>query len=407
MTTTAPSALPAAIEESSPRYAGWRVVAACYLAALCCWGFGLYGHGVYLTELNRLHGWPTALISAGITGFYLLTAALVVFVGDAIARFGPRRVMLTGACCFGSAVALLAVIDALWQLYLVYLLMAVGAATMHVGSISTVVGLWFDKKRPLAISLALNGASSGGILVTPPLVLAIAAYGYSNAVLGAMAAMSVVLLPAIVFWIKRPAAPAAKAEAVPAPAVWTRRNALRSAKFWSVAAPIALALTAQVGFLVHQIAILEPVLGRAQAGFSVAALTVMAILGRFGLGTFANRLDMRRFAAWSVASQAVALLAIAATSNTTALFAGCVLFGLSAGNLLTLPALIVQRDFEAASFGLIVALAWAINQFTYAFGPGLVGILRDVTGSYVAPLVLLAALDIAAAVLILLLPAAQ
>ena len=101
-----PTALPVN-DESSPRYAGWRVVAACYLTALFCWGFGLYGHGVYLTELNRLHGWPTALISAGITGFYLLTAALVVFVGDAIARFGPRRVMLTGACCFGSAVALL------------------------------------------------------------------------------------------------------------------------------------------------------------------------------------------------------------------------------------------------------------------------------------------------------------
>jgi cyanate permease len=182
---------------------------------------------------------------------------------------------------------------------------------------------------------------------------------------------------------------------------------LRSAKFWSVAAPIALALTAQVGFLVHQIAILEPILGRAQAGFSVAALTVMAILGRFGLGAFANSLDMRRFTAWSVASQAVALLAIAATSNTTALFAGCVLFGLSAGNLLTLPALIIQREFEAASFGVIVALAWAVNQFTYAFGPGLVGALRDVTGNYVAPLVLLAALDIAAAVLILLRPAAR
>ena len=95
--------------------------------------------------------------------------------------------MLTGACCFGGAVALLAFINALWQLYLVYLLMAVGAATMHVGAISTVVGLWFDKKRPLAISLALNGASSGGIFITPPLVLAIAHYGFSNAILGATA----------------------------------------------------------------------------------------------------------------------------------------------------------------------------------------------------------------------------
>ena len=396
-----------AADESSPRYAGWRVVAACYLAALCCWGFGLYGHGVYLTELNRLHGRPTALISAGITGFYLFTAALVVFVGDAIARFGPRRVMLTGACCFVGAITLLAFIDALWQLYLVYLLMAVGAATMHVGAISTVVGLWFDKKRPLAISLALNGASSGGIFITPPLVLAIAAYGFSGALLTAMLLMAVVLLPAIALWIKRPAVIVARPDTAPAAATWTRRSALRSARFWSVAAPFALALTAQVGFLVHQIAILEPVLGRAQAGFSVAALTITAILGRFGLGAFAGRVDMRRFAAWSVASQAVALLALAATSSPAALFACCVLFGLSAGNLLTLPALVIQREFDEASFGMLVGLSWAISQFTYAFGPGLVGVMRDWMGDYTGPLLLCAALDLAAAALILLRPATR
>ena len=53
-----------AIDESSLRYPGWRVVVACFLVALFCWGFALYGHGVYLTELHRLHGWPTSLISA-------------------------------------------------------------------------------------------------------------------------------------------------------------------------------------------------------------------------------------------------------------------------------------------------------------------------------------------------------
>jgi MFS family permease len=380
-------------------------VAACFLAALFCWGFGLYGHGVYLTELHRRFGWPTASISAGITGFYLLTAALVVFIGDAIARLGPRRVMLAGACCFGGAVAGFAFIGELWQLYLVYLVMAVGAATMHVGSISTVVGLWFDKKRPLAISLALNGASSGGILVTPVLVLAIAAYGFSNAILGATLIMALVLLPAIAVWIGRPAVAPAKPGAAPAVAAWTRARALRSAKFWSIAAPCALALTAQVGFLVHQIAALEPIMGRAQAAFSVAALTLAAITGRFGLGAFANRLDVRRFAAWSMASQAAALMAIAATSNPVALVAACVVFGLSAGNLLTLPALVIQREFEPASFGVLVALSWAISQFTYAFGPGLLGVIRDVTGSYTAPLAICAALDVAAALLVLLRPA--
>ena len=174
-----------------------------------------------------------------------------------------------------------------------------------------------------------------------------------------------------------------------------------------MAAPFALALTAQVGFLVHQIAILEPILGRAQAGFSVAALTIMAILGRFGLGAFANRLDMRRFAAWSVASQAVALLAIAATSNTAALFAGCVLFGLSAGNLLTLPALIIQREFEAASFGMLVGAVVGDQPVHLRVRPWPARRPPRRHRSYAAPLVLLAALDFAAAMLILLRPAAR
>ena len=90
--------------DASLRYRGWRVVAACFFVALFCWGFALYGHGVYLTELNRLHGWPTSLISGGVTCFYLLIATLVIFISDAINRFGPKRVMLLGTCCFGIGV---------------------------------------------------------------------------------------------------------------------------------------------------------------------------------------------------------------------------------------------------------------------------------------------------------------
>src|ERR1700694_5135107 len=92
MATAHSDTAPTGAHESSPHDAGWRVVLACYLAAVFCWGFGLYGHGVYLTELHRLHGWPTASISGAVTGFYLLTAALVVFVSDAITKLGPRPV---------------------------------------------------------------------------------------------------------------------------------------------------------------------------------------------------------------------------------------------------------------------------------------------------------------------------
>src|SRR5581483_6880667 len=290
------------------------------------------------------------------TVFYLLTATLVVFINDVIKKFGPRRVMVGGASCFVVAVAMLGFIAAVWQLYAVYVVMAFGAASMHVGAISNVVGLWFDRKRPLALSLALNGASSGGILVTPLLVLAIANFGFADVMKGSAILMAAVLLPIVAIWVHRPSEPAATtaspAAASASPA--TRRSALRSAHFWSVAAPLAMGLTAQVGFLVHQIAMLEPALGRRTVGWSVAILTVAAIAGRFGLGGFAARLDMRRFTAWSLLSQAAALAILLLTASPAAIFAACLLFGLSAGNLLTLPALIIQREFAAAAFGLLV-----------------------------------------------------
>ena len=83
------------------------------------------------------------------------------------------------------------------------------------------------------------------------------------------------------------------------------------------------------------------------------------------------------------------------------------LFGFSTGNLITLPSLIIQREFEAASFGLLVGLSWAVSQFIYAFGPGLLGVARDATGDYAVPLGLCMALELIAAVLVMLRPAAR
>jgi MFS family permease len=389
-------------DEASPRYPGWRVAAVCFLAAMFCWGFGLYSHGIYLAELRHLHGWPASLIAGATTAYYLLTATLVIFISDAITRLGPRRVLLIGASCLGSSVALLAFVAAPWQLYAVYLLMAVGSAATHIGAITNVLGLWFDRQRPLAISLALNGASSGGILVAPVLVMAIAAAGFATAMVAAAIVMTAILIPSIAIWIGRPPLRGGSGVgAAPAPARWTRRGALRSLAFWSVAAPFALALMAQVGFLVHQIAFLEPAIGRTRAGLAVAVLTIAAVIGRLALGVFALRLDLRRVTALSLASQAAALFAMTQTTDAAALFAACTLFGLSAGNLISLPALVIQREFEPASFGMLVGLSTAIGQFTYAFGPGVLALVVDATGGYTAALALCMLLEIAAAGIIL------
>jgi cyanate permease len=103
----------------------------------------------------------------------------------------------------------------------------------------------------------------------------------------------------------------------------------------------------------------------------------------------------------------VALFVMTQTTDVALLFLACAAFGLTVGNLITLPAVVIQREFEAASFGMLVGLSTAIGQFTCVIGPALLGFVRDLSGGYGASLALCMALEIAAAAVILCRPQAR
>ena len=168
-----------------------------------------------------------------------------------------------------------------------------------------------------------------------------------------------------------------------------------------MSAAFALVLFAQVGFIVHLISFLDSVIGRQQAAIAVALLTAMAVVGRVLFSFVIDRMNQRLASSLSFVSQAIALLVIINIHHDYALIAACALFGFSVGNLITLPALIVQREFDPRSFGVLVSLITAINQITYAFGPGAVGLLRDISGSYTLPFYGCIAVELTAAVLIM------
>jgi MFS family permease len=406
-TTPAPVRTPV-VDEGSWRYPGWRIVFACFLMAVLSWGFGFYGHAFYLAELRRLHGWPASLVAGATTAYYLFGALLVAFVSDAIRRLGARTCVLVGAICFAGSTGALPFVTEPRQLFAAYLLMAFGWASMSLGAITSVLGLWFDRKRGLAISLALNGASLGGVVVVPALVLLAGAGGFTTAMLvGAAAILAVSGLIAFrLLGASPPLSHRASGDGAQSAAPsWTRMGALKSLHFWSVAAPFALALLSQVGFLVHQIAYLEPTIGRTNVGVAVAITTAMAIVGRLALGTIAERMNQRLAIALSLLSQAAALVVMMNTTEVNKIYAACALYGLSVGNLITLPALVIQREFEAASFGTLIGLSTAIAQVTYAFGPAVVGLVRDATGGYATALALCIAINLLAAALVIRRPA--
>ena len=91
---------------------------------------------------------------------------------------------------------------------------------------------------------------------------------------------------------------------------------------------------------------------------------------------------------------------MAATTDRALLFAACALYGFSVGNMITFPALIVQREFDSAAFGMLVGLATGVSQFAYSFGPAVLGLVRDAAGGYGAALGLCIILNVMAAAIV-------
>jgi MFS family permease len=145
--------------------------------------------------LQRLHGWPTTIVSSASTLYYFVNAVLVVYISDAICHLGARRCVLVGALSFALATAALPFIATPVQLFTVYLVMAIGWATMSVGAITNILGQWFEVKRGLAISLALHGASFSGVVVVPAFVLLAGAVVFTTAMLMGAAAILMLMVP--------------------------------------------------------------------------------------------------------------------------------------------------------------------------------------------------------------------
>jgi hypothetical protein len=190
------------------------------------------------------------------------------------------------------------------------------------------------------VALALNGASASGFTVAPLLVQLSQTIGLPFAVIECVLVGWAVLIPIILLGTRRESGASI---AVP-PRASNREGggqsrALRDWHFWSVALPFALAIAAQVGFIVHMVAFLLPVLGPGRDQPRGHLVEPVGDGGPAGARDGDRSPATARHHRFCFLSQASGLgLLLACPGSVIAAYAGIVLFGLSVGNVNTLPA---------------------------------------------------------------------
>jgi len=374
---------------------GWRVVGAAFVVAIFGWGICFYGPPVLLYAIHASRGWPLALISGAVTLHFLFGALVVANLPACYRRWGLPAVTRAGALAAALGIFGWCAAEQPWQLFAATLLSGAGWAATGGAAINAMVSPWFARRRPAALSLAYNGASAGGILLSPLWVAAIAWLGLPGAAaaLGTIMVVTLWLLAGRYFAkgpgelglrvdgsVEFPAAPmkgpATRSSTTPAPA---RGSIWRDWRFRTLAAGMSLGLFAQIGLIAHLFSLIVPVLGATGAGLAMGGATAAAIAGRTLLGWLLPKgMDRRLAAAGNYALQFCGCLVfiLAGGASPPLILLGILLFGLGIGNATSLPPLIAQMEFSPGELMRVVALITACSQASYAFAPAVFGALR-------------------------------
>jgi len=131
------------------------------------------GMTAWFVVLEREFGWSRAQLSLAFSLTRAEGTIMGPLAGYLVDKLGPRRMVLSGLPVMGIGFILFSQVNNLWQFYGAFVLASMGAGFGTWLPMMTVLNHWFQKRRSMAMSLAMEGFALGGVLLIPALAWAI------------------------------------------------------------------------------------------------------------------------------------------------------------------------------------------------------------------------------------------
>jgi MFS family permease len=363
----------------------WRTPAV-VLAAGCiimCISFGIRaGFGLFLQPMALEYGWGREVFSFSIALQNLMWGAIGAVAGGLADRYGPGRVVATGAICYILGLIGLSYIATPWLLHLNSGLLLGGAlGGTSFGIILAVIGRTVaPERRSLAMGVATAAGSFGQFLLLPITQTLISSFDWHTAllVLGGIAAL---IIPLSLALVGDPAAGgSAKQQSV--------GEALREAMgekgfhllFWGYFV---------CGFHIAMLTVHLPAFVT-DAGLSPShGMTALALIGLFNvIGTFGAGWLGGRFSKKYLLSTIYAIRAVLISTLVFLPLTPLTLYVFACGiGLLWLGTVPLTNGLVGQIFGMryaamLASIVFFGHQIGSFVGVWLAGYLYDTTGSY-------------------------
>ena len=375
---------------------GWWIV---FVAAVgLSMGYGpivTFTFGVFFKLLNQEFGWSRGDISQAFSLSLFVMSLVFPFVGRLVDRFGARKVIIPSILLFGLGLMSLSLLSAnIWQLYAVYILLGlVGGGTAPV-PYSNVLSHWFDKRRGLALGIAMVGLGLGAFVMPSLAQMLIVSQGWRQAYVMFGLMVMVVTIPIVGLFFKEtpemvglrpdgdvinPNHPNTSEQKIGLSA----QEARQTHTFWILVGAFFLMSASVHGCLIHLVPLLtdrgiSPQLAAGATSLFGAAL----LFGRVGAGYLLDHFFASSVALCFFCGTALGLLLLWSGVTGTAAFIAAFLVGLGMGAEGDIIAYLIGRYFGLRAFGEIYGYAFGAFTLGGVSGPLLMGRGFDATGSY-------------------------
>lgn len=345
-----------------------------FLAAFVSFGV-TYTFGVFLRPLAASFQVSHATMSIMFAVIAGLSFFLAPFTGELADRHGPRAVVGFGAVLMGIALMLTGRAQSFPLVMLTYGGgLGCAAACIYIPAIST-VGEWFDKRRDIALGIAISGIGCGTLVAAPLSAVLIERYGWREAftIFGWCSGALLLIAAAL---LRRPPMVAEKKKTAIGDELHTPafRLLYLGLLFAGVAVYVSFvfipAYAADIGA--------SRVAGASVIGYIGAA----SVVGRLGLNALGPRFGLMRMyqSAYLILLASFALWLFARSYALMVLFG--LVMGVGYGGIAAMAPAVAAAIFGVAGLGELLGIMFTGFGLACIVGPPLAGMLVDRTHDY-------------------------
>jgi MFS family permease len=306
---------------------GWWILGLCALINAVGAGITYHSFTVFFLPLKRDLGVSSAAISLLFGAARLEGGVEGPLVGYLIDRFGPRKLIIIGACLCGGGLILLSTVQSFWTFFLIYVfVVSLGSNAGFFHPLSTSVNKWFIRHRGFGFSVLTSSGSVGGMIMAPLLSFIILNYDWRTGAIFAGCVMLAVAIPSAIP-IRRspedmglypdgqppPKTPPTESRPLAAGLVqdvhFPVREALKTLQFWLLMSSISLRLCVTVALNTHFVPLLVwKGMGEATSAYLVSLYAFCSIPLAIGLGWVGDRWNKAQLSSLCIVPNIVAMM---------------------------------------------------------------------------------------------------